>query len=419
MERVASAPISLEAYRGLIGDCLYDDIVAMARQLAGLRVVHLNATPRGGGVAEILNSLVPLMQSIGIDTEWYVLTPDPVFFEVTKKLHNMLQGKAASLSSAERQVYLAHARQTAEEMRAVDADIWVVHDPQPQPIIAYWDRACPAIWRCHIDTSRPNAKVKRFLMPYLRPYDRLVFTMPEFVFPGLEQERVRIVAPALNPFTIKNTMIDKAAARAVLTNLGIDPQRPLMTQVSRFDYWKDPVGVVDAYRMAKRSIPELQLALVGVIEAQDDPEALRVLSEVTDHAGGDPDIHLYWDPHQVGHGEVNAFQTASDVVVQKSIREGFALTVTEAMWKGTPVVGSRVGGIVAQIQDGENGFLVSSIPECADRVVALLRDPALARRIGEAARESARNRYLIPRLVLDELRMFSELLAVGEARKSA
>jgi trehalose synthase len=379
----------------------------------------VNATPMGGGVAEILRSLVPLMQGCGIAVEWLTLQAGPAFFEVTKKLHNLLQGQAGDLTEDERRLYLDQNEQAARALAEIEADLWVIHDPQPAAVIGYHPDLHPAIWRSHIDTSQTNPQVCDFLMPFVAAYDRLVFTLPEYVFPDLPPDQVAIVSPTIDPLTVKNAPVGRSFARRVLTKLGIARSRPLVTQVSRFDPWKDPLGVIDAYRLAKPKVPGLQLALVGVLEAQDDPEALRVLEVVQRYAGDDPDIHVYGNPQQVGHFEVNCFQTASDVVVQKSIREGFGLVVTEAMWKRAVVVGARVGGIQVQIRDGENGFLVDDVPQCAERIVHVLTNQDLRRSLGRAARESVREHYLLPVLLERELSLYRDLLACYRRRQAA
>jgi trehalose synthase len=267
-----------------------------------------------------------------------------------------------------------------------------------------------AIWHCHIDTSTPNRAVWNYLYRYLQGYDRLVFCLPEYVNGSAPPEKIRFLRPAIDPLTVKNQHLSNPKAKDILAGLSIDPERPLISQVARFDPWKDPLGVIDAYRLAKREIPDLQLALVGVIEAQDDPEAEAVLEQVEQYKGVDPDIHVFSDPEQVGHREVNAFQAASDIVLQKSVREGFGLTVAEAMWKGTPVIGGNCGGIRIQIEDGKNGFLVNNPEECAQRVVELMSDELLRKRMATEGKETVRRYYLIPRLLRDYLALIEEVV---------
>jgi trehalose synthase len=322
-------------------------------------------------------------------------------------MHNWLQGAGGRLMAPQKRSYMAYLRRLAAEIEPLRADVWVVHDPQPLPLRSLVPLEGAAIWRCHIDCSTPNGSVAPYLLPWVRAYDLAVYSMPEYVLPGLPAGRVKVVYPAIDPLTAKNRRLGQDAARAVLAGLGIDPQRPLVAQVSRFDPWKDPWQAIDAYRLAKREIPRLQLALVGVFSADDDPEAPGVYRSVRRYARGDPDVHLFTDPSLVGPLEVNAFQSGSDVVLQRSVREGFGLTVAEAMWKGRPVVGRPAGGIKVQIRDGQNGFLAETAEECAARIVQLVTDPQLARAIGERARRSVRRRFLLPRLLLDELRLYA------------
>ena len=375
--------------------------------------MHLNSTATGGGVAEILQSMVPLGNSLGIETERIVINPDSAeFFQVTKKIHNMLQGSQGTLSPNELDIYFNCIQRVADDMRTTGlaADVWFVHDPQLLPLAKLLPKKESEtwIWICHIDLTTPNKSVLDDLMPLTQYYDQLMFSQTAYVPEGLgDKVPVIIAPPAIDPLTAKNTQMDLLQAQKVVRAMGIDTERPLIAQVSRFDLWKDPWGVIDAYRIAKESVPGLQLALLGLSQATDDPEALQVLKTVADHAGGDPNIHMYFDPSEmpVSVDEVvNAVQVASEVLIQKSTREGFGLTVTEAMWKGKPVIGGDAGGIRVQINDGVSGFLVSSAEECAQRLVELLQDPSLRVRIGEAAKESVRQRFLLPRLALDYLR---------------
>ena len=405
-------PVSYEDYRPLLDTELADQLAKVAGEMGQLRVLHLNSTATGGGVAEILQSMVPLGNSLGIETERIVINPDAAeFFDVTKKIHNMLQGSEGELSPEELEIYLTCIHRVADDMRdkALAADVWFVHDPQLLPLA----RLLPKkegevwIWICHIDLTTPNKSVLDALMPLTQDYDQLIFSQTAYVPQNLgDKVPVLIAPPAIDPLTVKNTPMDMTQAQKIVHIMGIDTGRPLVTQVSRFDLWKDPWGVIDAYRIARESVPGLQLALLGLSQATDDPEGAKVFQTVADHAGDDPDIHLYFDPATmpVSVDEVvNAVQMASAVLMQKSTREGFGLTVTEGMWKGKPVIGGDAGGIRVQINDGVSGFLVSSPEECAQRLVELLKDKSLATRIGETARESVRQRFLLPRLALDYL----------------
>lgn len=412
MREVVVPSMALDDYRGTVPDDLLDSIAHAAQRLRGAWVIHVNATPAGGGVAEILKSVVPLMRSAGLDARWYVIDPDPAFFQVTKKLHHCLQGGKEWLSDEEMELYLAHNRgeATALESAGGAADLWIVHDPQVLPLLHDLSTNAPAVWVCHLDTTQPDERVRALLLPYIWRYQRVVFSLPDYRLEGMDPERVSIIPPAIDPLAPKNRPLPRGDAREMLARLGLDSSRPLVAQVSRFDQWKDPWGVIDAYRLARAEVPGLQLALVGAMTARDDPDALEVFNSVQRYTGGDPDIHLFSDPRVIGDLEVNAFQSGADVIVQKSIREGFGLTVAEAMWKGTPVIGGDCGGIHLQIRDEETGFLVRDVPTCARRIVELVSDPALARRLGEAGRESVRRNYLIPRLLRDYLELAVQLL---------
>ncbi len=410
LQRVETQPRDFEPYREWVNGETLRELQRLADRLRGLKVGHVNATSRGGGVAEILRSLVPLMNGLGLRTDWYCIAANGAFFQVTKNIHNSLQGGSWRFDAQTHETFLLQNRQIAAEIEKLDMDLWVVHDPQPCPIRVGMLPFRQAIWHCHIDTSTPNPAVWNYLYRYLQGYDRLVFCLPEYVNGSAPSERVRFLRPAIDPLTVKNHPLPKSKAKEILAGLGIDPDRPLISQIARFDPWKDPAGVIEAYRRAKREIPGLQLALVGVIEAEDDPEATVVLEHVVNHRDGDPDIHLFSDPVQVKHVEVNAFQTASDVVLQKSLREGFGLTVAEAMWKGTPVIGGNCGGIRIQIEDGKNGYLVRTPEECAQRLVELIKDERLREQMGAQGIETVRRDFLIPRLLLDYLALIEEVV---------
>jgi trehalose synthase len=367
----------------------------------------------------MLEPLVPLLQSLGLDAEWYVLPPHDEFFDITKRLHNALQGHADGLSAADWSTYLHVLEQIAHGLQRLSADVWVIHDPQPLPLRALADLSGASLWRCHLDCSAPNARVAARLLPWIQAYDRAIFSQAAYVFQGLAPAQVALEYPAIDPLAPKNRRLPRTTALTVLGSLGLDPRRPLVTQVSRFDPWKNPWQAIDTYRLAKRHLPGLQLALVGVFSAKDDPEGPQVYESVRRYAHGDPDIHLFTDPVRVAEREVNAFQTASTAILQRSTREGFGLVVTEAMWKARPVIGTPVGGIVSQIDHGQTGVLASDPAECADWLVRLATDASLASRIGRAARESVRTRFLLPRLVRDELALYASVSASGSAMLSA
>jgi trehalose synthase len=402
LELVDVGPRHLSAYRGVVPGALLADLEAAARRLGGARVLHLSATPYGGGVAELLRSIVPLLNDLGLVAHWKIIRGDERFFEVTKKIHNGLQGGADPLTESDRETYLGTSRRNAELLTG-HYDFVFLHDPQPAGILGLQRRRTGRwVWRCHIDTSAPNPDIWAFMRGYLGGFDAAVFTMEQFVPSDLPIPRVEIIPPAIDPLSPKNMPLDTDTARRVLEWIGIELDRPLVTQISRFDPWKDPIGVIEAFRLVRQEVPDLQLALVGSM-ALDDPEGWQIYTNIIEHARGDPAIHVFTNLVGVGNVEVNAFQRLSKVVIQKSLREGFGLVVSEALWKGTPVVAGRAGGIPLQMADGSGGVLVDSIDACAGATLELLRDPARAAELGESGRERVRRQFLIPRLVLNEL----------------
>jgi trehalose synthase len=408
LQTVAVGRWSLDAYRGVVPAHVLEDLREAARPLRGARILQLNATAYGGGVSELLRSGIPLLNDLGLDVEWRVIAGHPEFFRATKAMHNGLQGAAAGLTDEERALYIACNEENAAALDG-SYDYVIVHDPQPAAILDGADRrGARWVWRCHIDTSEPNPAVWDFLRPYVARYDAAVFTMAEFVPPDFPLERVALIPPAIDPLSPKNMELDETTARQVIDWIGIDPDKRLVTQVSRFDPWKDPLGVIAAYRLVRQEAAELQLALVGSM-ALDDPEGWEVYQQVADAAGADPLIHIYTNLTGVGNVEVNAFQRRSEVVVQKSLREGFGLVVSESLWKGTPVVAGRAGGIPLQMPEGTGGFLVDSVDDCARRILELLADSAAAAELGRSGRERVREHYLLPRLLADELRLLASL----------
>ncbi len=410
VHRFSCAPFTnVENYRRIVGDELIDEIDGLARELKGVRVCHINSTGFGGGVAELLSRHVPLARALGIDTDWRLIQGTPKFFTVTKAFHNALQGAAYTLSESDKAIYLHVNRESAKLLDAT-YDVFFVHDPQPAAFReALGTAGAKWIWRCHIDTSSPNPDVASFLLPYLQDYDAVVFTMREFLLPGLHAKETVFIAPAIDPLSTKNMELPEELCREVVANAGIDLKRPLVVQVSRFDPWKDPMGVIEVYRLAKRELPGLQIALVGAI-AGDDPEGWQLLALVQEEAAKDDDIYVFTNLAGVGSMEVNAFQRACNLVIQKSLREGFGLVVSEAFWKGTPMVAGRAGGIPMQFPAGYEKYLVATIEECAARVVELVGDAPRRKAFGQAAREHVRRGYLLPRLLRDELRLVKSVL---------
>lgn len=412
--KVQLEPLALERYRGVIPEGLYWRTQELGARMKGLRITHLNAVAHGGGVAVLLSGLVPLMIGSGLQAEWYSIDADPRFFQITKRLHNALQGAEESLSSEEKDYYEAVNRELAQEMRGIATDIWFVHDPQPLAAGAELGaQGVPAVWICHIDSSKPNPDAADFVLPWINSYREVNFSMPQYALPGIDKPVAHFYPPALDPFLPKNRELDSGTARDILFSLGMDVSRPIATQVSRFDRWKNPWGAVDAYRTAKKTVPDLQLALVGTFEAKDDPEAPEVYQSVMQYVEEDAGVHFFTDATQVGDLEVAAFQTASDAILQMSSREGFGLTVTEAMWHGTPVIACGVGGICLQIENGIDGFTASSIEEAASHLVEVLRDRDLAHRLGKAAKTKVKKKFLMPRLECDCLSIVSEVLSAS------
>jgi trehalose synthase len=405
---------SLADYTHLVGRPLIEEIREVAADLQGLRVLHLSATAFGGGVAEILYTLVPLMREAGIETEWHVLFGREEFYNVTKVIHNTLQGSEHHLSEDDWQVFRLYNEINARELQD-GWDVAIVHDPQPigvQQLVH--EKAKHWIWRCHIDLSTPNPATLERIVPLLTGYDGAVFHLDQYVPPAARDDGmpIHICPPAIDPLAPKNMSLSREDAAFVCDQFGIDVERPLMCQVSRFDPWKDPLGVIDAYRMVRERLPEVQLALVGSM-ATDDPEGWEFFRSTLEHARGDPDIKILNNLNNAGAIEVNAFQSLSDVLVQKSIREGFGLTVSEALWKARPFIGGAVGGIPLQVKDGETGYLVASAQECGERALRLLEDREHAAKLGRAGKEHVRRHFLTPRLLRDWVRIFRELRQGG------
>jgi trehalose synthase len=408
LQPVAVGHKSLADYTHLAGRQLIADIRELAEELEGLKVLHLSATAFGGGVSEILYTLVPLMIDVGIEAEWQVMLGREEFYNATKRLHNALQGAPTALTDEEWKVYERYNALNATEIEG-GWDVIIVHDPQPCAIRKHVpEKSRTWIWRCHIDLSEPNEEAIEHLVPVIREYDGSVYHIEQYVPNHLDGAgKVHICPPAIDPLSPKNMQLSPEDAAFVCDQFGIDVDRQMVCQVSRFDPWKDPVGVIDAYRKVKEEVPEVQLALVGSM-ATDDPEGWEFFNTTMAYADGDPDIHILNNLNNVGAIEVNAFQSQSDVAIQKSTREGFGLTVSEALWKARPFIGGAVGGIPLQVQDGKTGYLVSSPEECADRAVAILRDPDLGRQLGRSGKEHVRQHFLTPRLLRDWLRIFKE-----------
>ncbi len=408
LQAVALAHKSLADYTHIVGRPLVEEIRELAEPLKGRRVVHLSATAFGGGVSEILYTLVPLMRDVGLEVEWQVIYGREEFFNSTKIMHNALQGNPQDLTEEQWATWTQYNEMNARELSR-GWDVCIVHDPQPAALYKLVpEKAKGWVWRCHIDVSTPNPGTMERLLPYIESYPASLFHVRDYVPAGMDGG-VNIVPPAIDPLTPKNMALSLEDSVFVCKQFGIDTSRPMICQVSRFDPWKDPLGVIDAYRTVKAERPDVQLALVGSM-ASDDPEGWDFYNSTLAHADGDPDIHILNNFNNVGAIEVNAFQSLAEVVVQKSTREGFGLTVSEALWKGRPFIGGNVGGIPLQVEDGESGYLVDSIDQCAARILDVLNDPALGKSLGLRGKEHVRAHFLTPRYLRDYLKIFHEVL---------
>ncbi len=401
---------SLADYASLASRGLMEEIRALAEPLAGARVLELSATAFGGGVAEIQYTLVPLMQDAGLNVEWRIIRGADEFFAATKAIHNGLQGNPQSLTQEQRACFRRFQELNAREIAIDEYDYVVVHDPQPVGIIDHLGGGSAKwAWRGHIDFSTPNDDVLDFLLPSICRYDAAIFHLAAYVPDRVGLPPCVIWPPAIDPLAPKNMALSKEDASYIIDQFGIDIGRPLLTQVSRFDPWKDPLGVIDAYRLVKQEVAGVQLALVGSM-AHDDPEGWEYWNQTVAYADGDPDIFILSNLNNVGSVEVNAFQVHSAAVIQKSIKEGFGLTVSEALWKSRPTVAGNVGGIVTQIEHGRTGWLVDSSEDCASACVEILADQAAARELALAGKENVRRRFLTPRLLRDRLALFNRLV---------
>ncbi len=392
----------LDRYEEVVGRPEIDRLRRLGERLAGKRIVHVNSTRQGGGVAEILGWMIPLMVELGIDARWEVIQGNSDFYRVTKSFHNGLQGLPINLRPADYQLHVDVNEANARHLN-LEADVAFIHDPQP----IFLPRFTPAgkvgrwIWRCHIDASRPNRGVWKHLSGGIKDYAATVFSMPSFTRP-LDRPMF-LIPPSIDPLADKNRFLDDSERVQILEKLHVDPDRPMLLQVSRFDRFKDPLGVIEAYRLVKTAHPELQLVLVGG-PADDDPEGAEVLKDVMDRAGDDADLHVLLLPPD-SHREINALQRSAVIVLQKSLKEGFGLTVTEALWKGKPVIGGATGGIALQVHDYQTGFLVYSPAGAAYRIRYLLRYSDKRQRMGATGHEFVRENFLLTRHLRDYFSM--------------
>lgn len=413
LERVPLLDKHLGDFEGCVEPGTLERIRELAEPMQGKRVLHVNATAYGGGVAELLATHVALLRDLGIEADWQVIHGSDEFFAVTKHVHNALQGADIEWTSAMEHTYLERVLDNALQLEG-EWDYVVIHDPQPAAMLEYARNRGVAhestkwIWRCHIDLTDANQSVWNFFQPFVEQYDASVWTMPEFVPASMPRDRTVFAPPCIDPLSVKNLELPRPFVEEITRQYGIRPRDPLIVQVSRFDPWKDPIGVIEAFRIVREEFPNAQLLLAGSM-ATDDPEGFHFWELTNDARAGDPDIHLLSNIQQVGAVQINAFQRAADIVMQKSLREGFGLTVSEGLWKGRPVVGGRCGGITTQIVDGEYGYLVDSVEEAAKRTAGLLRNPSQAEAMGEAGRAHVRRNFLSTRELEDWLQLFRYL----------
>ena len=402
--------IKLQDYQEIVGPGVIEELGILAGRVRGRKMQHINSTPVGGGVAEILTRMIPLFRELGLEVSWDVIKGDQAFFNVTKAFHNALHGKPEEITEDMLTIFRSATQMNLREVN-FSGDVIFIHDPQPAGLIERKKEIGRGwIWRCHIDVSTPQADVWNFLRPYIEQYDAAVFSMPDFAQQlPIPQYRV---APSIDPLSDKNKPLDKLAIESVLEKYQVDPDRPVITQISRFDRLKDPLGVIAAYQMVRRR-HNCQLVLAGG-GATDDPEGEQVLHEVQEAAADDPDIHVLLLP-PFSDLDINALVRGSAVVLQKSIREGFGLTVSEALWKKKPVIGSAVGGIKLQVIDGVTGFLVHSVEGAANRIGQLLRDRKLRERMGQNGYEHVKQNFLVTRHLKDYLLTMLALEHPGES----
>jgi len=391
----------IEEYIPLVGQAVIDDLKLLGERLKGRVVQHINSTPVGGGVAEILNRMVPLLKELGVDTKWDVIKGGEQFFEVTKKFHNALHGRTEEVTQRDFEIFMETSQQNIENIDTY-GDIVFIHDPQPIALIKK-KAVNKWLWRCHVDVSEPNEKVWGFLMDFITKYDSAVFSAP--AFSRKLPIRQFLIPPSIDPLSDKNRELPEETINSVLRKYDIEKDKPILIQISRFDRLKDPLGVIDAYLQVKKYI-DCQLVLAGGT-AEDDPEGFKVLSEVQEKAKNDRDIHILLLPQN--DIEVNALQRAADIIVQKSLKEGFGLTVAEALWKAKPVVASNVGGIPLQIKHKYSGLLCYSVEGASFAIKQLLSSPEYAKKLGANGREHIKNNFLITRHLRDYMLLFLSL----------
>lgn len=410
MRTVPLGKISLNNYRDVVGEEEIVLIEDLSEKVGGKSVLHVNSTAFGGGVSEILRVLVPLMKDVGLNAEWKVMDATTGFFNVTKAIHNSLQGADLKLTEEMKKTYLEYNKKNADPHKISDYHYVVIHDPQPLAIIDYnKNKSRKWTWRCHIDLSKPNQTFLDFLSQYIEQYDATIFTMKKYAKESLKLKKIAVIPPSIDPLSEKNKPLLESQILSILNRYDIDPEKPIITQVARYDLWKDPLGAIDVYRAVKTKIPDVQLLLIASM-AHDDPEGWVYYEKTARHAGEDYNIHFLTDIVGVNDLEVNAFQRASNVALQMSTREGFGLSVTEALWKEVPVIGRGVGGIPLQIINRVNGFLIKNTKEAAEKTVYLLQHRKQKEKMGKKGKEHVLENFLITRHLKDYLELFTQLI---------
>lgn len=394
-----TSPI-LDRYEHYVGSSLLEAIYRKADSLKGAQILHINTTLTGGGVAEILEGLMPITDALGIKHRRKVINLDDELNHFTDHLVDMLQGnEPGDIAEQSRHFHLDKLSQELASLDKEQADLYFVHDFQLVPLARLCPWMKPVLWVCHVDTAHPNPNAERYVSQFLDDYDLCLFNSQPSIFKDLTPERARVITLGIDPFRVKNADLSREEGMELLRQCGIDTQRPLLTQVARFGRWKNPWQAVDIYRIVKQHIPSVQLAFVGAMEASDDKGAVNVLHDLQGYAQGDSDIHFLYDPQQVKDPHVNAFQRYSNVILQRSSREGFGLTVTEAMWKYQPVIGTSVTGMELQIVHGHNGYIADDTETAANYAIQLLQDHALWQRLGKNAHEYVQTHFLLPMML--------------------
>lgn len=409
LESVRVSRRNFQGYRNIINQKLFDDVIRLSKHLKGKRVLYINSNQNKGGVYEHLTSVIPLLQNLGIKAEWKAISEVPAeFYEVTKRIYNSIQGTEYSFTPKEWEIYENFNKNIAKEIEKNNWDFVLVQDHQMLGSLSQLrnKKEMKWIWQSHSETYNPNEHFVNQLIKYIQPYDGVILYLPEYLFKNFHPNKLVTSTIAIDPLSPKNLPIGKLKAKSVIESYGINPDRPLITQISRIDSWKDFPGVVDAWLIAKKKIPELQLAIVGAVSL-NNVHAQAIIDNIIEKTKSEDGVYLFIN--KVGREHIKAFQTASNVILQKSLREGFGLTVSEALWSGTPVIGGNVGGIKVQIINGKCGYLVDNVQECAERIIDLIQNPNKAKAMGKFGREHIRKNFLLPRLIRDELQLMVDL----------